>query len=186
MRRLAILFALVLFEMTASAQARITETGIYEYKEVFTAEGVPAHTLYVRALEALSDWAGSQQRSKANVDVQDKDEGLVVYKGQIYLGFKKANLLCGWDGFADFTMKTKCKDGRIQITITVPSLSFYWSCGAENETAPFNEIYPEYKHKGKMAIKKAAQELVEQTFVEPYNAVKYIGSKITQPSDDDF
>lgn len=65
------------------AQENPLTNGIYEKKVVVTADSIKASTLYVRALEALSDWAGSQQRSKVNVDVQDKDEGLVVYKGQL-------------------------------------------------------------------------------------------------------
>lgn len=83
--------------LTVSLVSTAQNPDVYEKKEIITADSVKAGTLYVRTLEALSDWAGSQKRSKANVDVQDKDEGLVVYKGKLYLGFVKQNMLYGWD-----------------------------------------------------------------------------------------
>ena len=84
MKKVLLLMAMLIAGIVIQAQENLLTNGIYEKKVVVTVDSVKASTLYVRALEALSDWAGSQQRSKVNVDVQDKDEGLVVYKGQLY------------------------------------------------------------------------------------------------------
>lgn len=187
MKRLSFIITLVLAAMTVSAQESLTAGGTYECKEVFTAEGVPASSLYVRALETLSDWAGSQQKSKASIDVQDKDEGLVIYKGQLYLGFKKVNSMCGYDVYADFTMKARCKEGKVQLTAIVPSMSFYWTCTDDHETVPLSGIYPEFKAKTRLYhVKKSAQAYIDKLFTDTKEVVHALGTLITHPADDDF
>ena len=86
---------MLLMTMIVSAQEYSLTNGAYDNKVVEQYEGVEAGTLYVRALEALSDWAGSQSKSKVNIDVQDKEEGLVVYKGSLYIGYHKVNFMAG-------------------------------------------------------------------------------------------
>ena len=181
-----LLFALLIAAMTLSAQEVQLTNGVYEQKEVVTADSVKASTLYTRALEALSDWAGSQQRSKANVDVQDKDEGLVVYKGKLYLGYGKQNFMYGWETFADFTLKVRCKDGRAQITVTVPSLTYYWTANNDEVTVPVNEVLPTFQYKGKMPIKKASIALAPKVPQEVDAIIKTIGKRMARPIDDDF
>ena len=160
--------------------------GIYEKKVVVNVDSAKASTLYVKALEALSDWAGSQERSKANIDVQDKDEGLVVYKGQLYLGYGKTNFMCGWETFANFTLKAKCKIGKVQLTVTVPSLTYYWTGNPTEVTVPINEVFPEYNYKGKMSIKKASLALAPKIPDEFDAVIQTIGNKISKKDDDDF
>ena len=171
--------------MTATAQVELTN-GVYEKKTVVTADSVKAGTLYVRALEALSDFAGSQGKSKIGVDVHDKDEGLVVYKGRYYMGYCKANMLYGWDTFADFTLKVRCKDGRAQLSVTVPSMTFVWDANGNTHSFAISEFLPVYKYKGDYKIKKAAQQyapLVPEAFD---TIVAAIGKRITAKDDDDF
>lgn len=43
-----------------SAAIIIKEKGVYEQKRVVTADGAKASTLYRRAMEALSDWTGTE------------------------------------------------------------------------------------------------------------------------------
>ncbi len=186
MKKVLLLHVMLIVGMAIHAQEDLLSNGIYEKKVVVTADSVKASTLYVRALEALSDWAGSQQRSKVNVDVQDKDEGLVVYKGQLYLGYGKQNFLYGWDTFADFTMKVRCKDGKAQITVTAPSLSYYWTADNTTVTVPINEVLPQYNYKGKMLIKKASIALAPKVPEEIENIIKIIGDRICKSNDDDF
>ena len=171
--------------MTATAQVEITN-GAYEKKTVVTADSVKASTLYVRALEALSDFAGSSAKSKIGVDVQDKDEGLVVYKGRYYMGYGKANISYGWDTFADFTMKVRCKDGRAQLSVVVPSMTFVWDANGNVHSFPISEFLPNYVYDGDYKIKKAATlyaPLVPETFDRILSA---IGKRITSKPDDDF
>ena len=47
-----------------SAAIIIKEKGVYEQKRVVTVEGAKASSLYRRAMEALSDWTGTEGRSK--------------------------------------------------------------------------------------------------------------------------
>jgi len=186
MKRVLLLLAMAVVGMTGRAQSIVLTNGVYEQKVIVTVDSVKAGTLYTRALEALSDWTGSLQKSKANVDVQDKDEGLVVYKGQLYLGYGKQNFMYGWDTFADFTMKIRCKDGKAQITMTIPSLTFYWTADNTMTTAPIAELLPEYTHKSKFLIKKAAKALAPKVPDEVNNAIEAIRSVITRSSDEDF
>ncbi len=172
--------------VTLYAQESVLTNGIYEKKVVVTVDSVKASTLYVRALEALSDWAGSQERSKVNIDVQDKDEGLVVYKGQLYLGYGKANFMCGWETFANFTLKAKCKEGKVQLTVIVPSLTYYWTGNPTEVTVPINEVFPEYNYKGKMLIKKASLAFAPKIPDEFGAVIKTISDKIKNNSDEDF
>lgn len=172
--------------VAANAQTVELTDGVYEIKKVVTVDSVPANQLYTRALEALSDWAGSQTQSKAQIDVQDKDEGLVVYKGQLYLGLAKVNFMHGWNTMADFTMKVRCKDGRFQITTTVPSLSFYWTADDTETTIPIDEIVPVYKHKTSLTVKKSANKMAPLVPDAAKAAQTIVIEKIKKGADDDF
>ena len=158
MKKLLSISIMTLMVMTASAQEYSLINGAYDNKVIGQYEGVEAGVLYVRALEALSDWAGSQSQSKVNIDVQDKEQGLVVFKGMLYIGYHKVNFMAGWNIYADFTLKIKCKDGRAQVSCHVPSATFDWSAQQypAKTTAPLGEIYPQYNHKSQYKIKKAA------------------------------
>lgn len=105
-----------------SAAAIVKEKGVYEQKRVVEVDGATASKLYSRAMEALSDWTGSDGRSKAGLDYCDKEEGIVTYKGEYYNGYRKLLLGAQMPFYTDFTMKVRCKDGRAQIIVTVSSM----------------------------------------------------------------
>lgn len=133
------------------AQTVLNESGEYELKIVEQYDDISAASLYESSLIALSDVVGSYEKSKTNIDVAEKDAGIIVYKGELYLGFKKVNSMCGYETFANFTLKVRCKDGKVQYVITVPSLHMYWSCDLNNnEVVPLNEIIPNFTHKGRL------------------------------------
>ena len=120
---LMVLFAMVLQQTELLAQdIELTGSG-YEKKEVVTVEGATTSDLYVRAMEALSDWKGPDGKAEAGLDFHDKDAGVVNYKGKFSLGFKKTFLDAGWYRYADFAMKVRCKDGRAQVAVTVPTIT---------------------------------------------------------------
>lgn len=180
---------LVLAVLAASAQNPTIKyaDGILECRQVVTVDSTPASKLYVRALEILSDWAGSQTRSRINIDVQDKDEGFIVYKGSEYIGYRKANMLYGWDTFADFTLKVKCKDSRAQIILTIPTMTFVWDAESKTTyTLPLSEFLPEYRYEGRLTIKKAARELAPLVPTYAENIVKLIEHGLTRNVADDF
>ena len=128
MKRL-LFFFLMCLPMMAGAQvltieeatAIVKEKGVLEQKSVVIVDGVSKNTLYRRAMEALSDWTGPEGRSKAGIDYSDKEEGIVTYKGVYYNGYRKL-MLSSLPFYTDFTLKVRCKDGKAQIAVTVPSM----------------------------------------------------------------
>lgn len=171
-----------------SAQTTLNESGVYELKVVEQYDNVNATTLYEHSLLALSDVVGSREKSKTNIDVAEKDAGMIVYKGELYLGFKKVNMMCGYETFANFTLKVRCKDGKVQYTLTVPSLTMYWSCDvSSNETIPLNEIIPEFTHKGRLYyLKKGAIQYAGTLDQDMKELQKAIVIKTKAAADDDF
>ncbi len=171
-----------------NAQTVLNESGVYELKVVEQYDSVKASTLYENSLIALSDVVGSREKSKTNIDVAEKEAGMLVYKGELYLGFRKVNMMCGYETFAIFTLKVRCKDGRIQYTLTVPSLHMYWSCNVnQNEVVPLNEIIPEFTHKGRLYyLKKGAIQFAGTLDEDMKLLQKAIVTKTKKASDDDF
>ena len=189
MKKLLSITIMLLLTMVISAQEYSLTNGAYDNKVVGQYEGVETGVLYVRALEALSDWAGSQSQSKVNVDVQDKEQGLVVFKGMLYVGFHKVNFMAGWNVYADFTLKIKCKDGRAQVSCHVPSATFDWTAQQypAKTTAPLGEIYPQYNHKSQYKIKKAAIEWAPKIPPLFDDIITSLAEKLkAQNQDDDF
>ena len=75
-----VLFALLMMTCNSlSAQTTLNESGVYEMKEVVQVDGVNAQTLYLRALEALSDWTRTEGRLKFGIDHQDKESATIIY-----------------------------------------------------------------------------------------------------------
>jgi predicted DNA-binding protein len=168
-----------------SAAIIIKEKGVYEQKRVVTVDGAKASTLYRRAMEALSDWTGTEGRSKAGLDYCDKDEGIVTYKGEFYNGYRQ--LAFGQLPFyTDFTMKIRCKDGRAQITVIVPTMHAILANG-QTRTWTVKEIIEanEKANPKKMAKAKkkthatTTREIVELLLTEMETALK-------KDPDDDF
>jgi hypothetical protein len=150
MKKVLLSLMMLMAGMTINAQViTLTDGGVYEKKEVVKVDSVKASELFVRAMEALSDWTGPDGRSKAGIDYQDKESGTIIYKGNYYMGFRHVILRAGWDMFADFTMKVRCKDGRAQITMTIPSMTGKYSANNNERTVPLSEIVNKIHEKGK-------------------------------------
>lgn len=186
MKKLLMTIALAASVVIASAQGSIIN-GAYENKVVREYPGVSAETLYIRALEALSDWAGTQAKSSINIDVQDKEEGLVVYKGQMYLGFHKSNPFYGWDALADFTLKIRVKDGKAQLSCHVPTLTIDYTDPQHpnvRESVPLGKIVPTYTYKHYYRVKKTAIEYgpkVKPTFDA---VILLLGNRLAKEQED--
>jgi len=188
MKKVLLIALISVISFTINAQTTLNENGIYEFKIVEQYDSVKAATLYERSLVALSDVVGSRDKSKTNIDVAEKDAGMIVYKGELYLGFKKVNMMCGYETFANFTLKVRCKDGKVQYTLTVPSLTMYWSCNVNNnETIPLNEIIPEFTHKGRLYyLKKGAIQYAGTLDHDMKELQRAIVVKTKAAADDDF
>ena len=168
-----------------SAAIIIKEKGVYEQKRVVTVDGVKASSLYRRAMEALSDWTGTEGRSKAGLDYCDKDEGIVIYKGEFYNGYRKL-LLSSLPFYTDFVIKVRCKDGRAQVVVTVPTMHTVLVNGSKrtwtvkeiieaNEKADPKKLAKAKKKTHAMTIR----EIVELLLTEMETALK-------KDPDDDF
>ena len=99
---------------------------------------------------------------------------------------EKLNLMYGWDIYADFIVSIKCKDGRFQVITKVPTMSFWWTAGnAPLQTIPYNELYPEYTHKGPYKVKRYSDKYA----IHMPSCVKKISNMIVEgimsASDDD-
>lgn len=188
MKKVLLSLVMLMVGMVINAQDNPLTNGIYEKKVVLTADSVKASTLYVRALEALSDWAGSNAKSKMGIDVQDKDEALVVYKGNVHLGFEYYSKFAGggFDMYIDMTIKVKCKDGKAQVTATVPSLTFISNLQHSVVVVPLKEIVPNFEYKGDYKIKKTAVKFGPQVIPSTDLIVEMLCAKIAKTSDDDF
>lgn len=101
----------------------LNDKGAYERQEVVTVEGASASSLYDLAMMALSDWTGPDGKAKVGIDYQNQETHTVVYKGTFSLGFKNIFLGDGWNRYANFTLKVRCKDGRAQVVVTVAQMT---------------------------------------------------------------
>jgi hypothetical protein len=169
-----------------SAAIIIKEKGVYEQKRVVTVDGAKASSLYRRAMEALSDWTGTEGRSKAGLDYCDKDEGVVNYKGEFYNGYRKLAFGREVPFYTDFTMKIRCKDGRAQVIVIVPTMHATLPNG-QTKTWTMREVIDQYDKASPRKVEKAkkkmhgmtTREIVETLLTEMETALK-------KDPDDDF
>lgn len=194
MRKAFLVIMLMSFTICANAQVPdvdsaaiiIKEKGVYEQKRVVRVDGAKASTLYRRAMEALSDWTGTEGCSRAGLDYCDKEEGIVTYKGEFYNGYQQMSLGRQLPFYTDFTMKIRCKDGRAQVTITVPTMHTILPTG-QTKVWTMREVIEQNEKASKSKIEKAkkkthavtTREIVEILLTEMETALK-------NDSDDDF
>lgn len=154
MKKVFVMMVLLAAALTASAQDDVyqqeesqTDGGgqtevasSYEKKKVVVVDSVSAGVLYDRAMMALSDWTGANGKAKAGVDYQNQETHTVIYKGRYSLGFKDVFLGTGWERFADFTLKVRCKDGRAQVTLSVPTVTGVYNSNGITRQATFGQL----------------------------------------------
>lgn len=191
MKKVLSIIALLLIGMMASAQdvpevdsviAIVKEKGVYEQKHVVTVDGASASTLYRRAMEALSDWTGPEGRSKAGLDYCDKEEGIVTYKGVCYNGSRKV-LTATTDIYTDFVMKVRCKDGRAQVTVTVPSMFMILPNGDKRTYSIRDVVNQMEESKKKKGKKKDDQVSMREVVAILLNSME---TALQKADDDDF
>ena len=198
MKKLFSIAIMLLMAITVSAGKKnepvvqaepLNSNGEYERKTVVEVPGANAQDLYVRALEALSDMKGSNGKSSSQIDVQDKGSALVIYKGKIWEGFEYYSKFAGvgWDAYADFTLRIKCKDEKVQVTLTVSTMTFDWSAKQypSTQTVPIREIIP-YTYNGKYTFKKTALKYAPVVAPSMDALMTVICAKLKQGTDDDF
>ena len=192
MKRL-LFFFLMCLPMMAGAQvltieeatAIVKEKGVLEQKSVVIVDGVNKNTLYRRAMEALSDWTGPEGRSKAGIDYSDKEEGIVTYKGVYYNGYRKL-MLSSLPFYTDFTLKVRCKDGKAQIAVTVPSMHTILDDGSK-KTWSMREIVESQDNINPKKLEKAKKKTNAISAREiVYILLQSMESALKKAEDDDF
>lgn len=193
MKKKILVFGLVsLMELLGGVNAmgqtiEVNESGAYEMKEVVDVEGASAAVLFVRAMEALSDWTGPDGKAKAGVDFQDKETGTVIYKGRYSLGFKNTFLGDGWSRYAEFTMKVRTKDGRAQVTVTVPKVMAVYSRNGTTREGTVAQLVSQVE-KAKGAKGERGEKLLEDLTGTADGLVKAMVERLKNGAadDDDF
>ena len=192
MKRL-LFFFLMCLPMMAGAQvltieeatAIVKEKGVLEQKSVVIVDGVSKNTLYRRAMEALSDWTGPEGRSKAGIDYSDKEEGIVTYKGVYYNGYRKL-MISSLPFYTDFTLKVRCKDGKAQIAVTVPSMHTILDDGSK-KTWSMREIVESQDNINPKKLEKAKKKTNAISAREiVYILLQSMESALKKADDDDF
>lgn len=133
MKKVLMIVMMVAVAMTAAAQGLpVKDDGSYEVKEVVMTDSVTAQELYDRAMTALSEMANGN--AERNMDYHDRDAATLVFKGVQALGFKNVFLGEGWQRYMNYQLKVRCKDGRAQVTVTVPKLTFVYTKDGNTRT----------------------------------------------------
>lgn len=189
MKKVTLTMLMLITGLLVNAQEIIlNDKGAYEKKVVVSVDNTKASILYDRAMEALSDWTGASGKAQAGLDYHDRDAGTVIYKGHEYIGFKNVFLGDGWERYADFTLKVRCKDGRAQVTVTIPTITFVYNKNGmkRNYTAAeVSKAVEESKGKKKergIVLLADIKELIETLSTDMSNRLNKTGTS----DDDDF
>lgn len=193
MKKVLSIIIVAMMAMSSAAQDRgldslyqmIKEKGEYEQRRVVTVEGASASTLYVRAMNALSDWTGPEGRSEASLDFHDKDAGVVTIKGGFYNG--EAKIFAGsLPIYTAFTLKVQCKDGRAQLTVKVPYMYYYFR--GEKKTVDLLQSLESQMKMTERELAKAEKKMGKKTSMR--EAVELLlntmADALKNGTDDDF
>ena len=189
MNKVLFIFAMLAVAMNAAAQdIELNEQGAYERKEVVQVDSVTAAVLYDRAMVALSEWTGPDGKAKAGLDYQNQETHTIIYKGTYYLGFKKF-LMSGWERYANFTLKVRCKDGRAQVTVNVPTITGIYLQNGTQKTYNLNEVLDIKNKSGKKRTDRI-ETLIEDLRTNADALIEAMTAKLkgggNTTDDDDF
>ncbi len=181
-----LLITLLLSMTVANAQEfELNEKGAYERQKVIQVEGATAVQLYDRAMIALSDWTGSDGKAKVGIDYQNQETHTLIYKGMFYLGYKRV-IINGWDRYGNFTLRIRCKDGRVQLTLTVPTVTCIYDKDGTTKVYGLPEVLGEKEKAGKKK-KERMEKLIDNLKNNADTIFVAMGLKLKgDNSDDDF
>lgn len=135
-----ILFALfVLISVAAKAQSTITEvTGNPYLTEgiIKTDSALTQSQLYTKGLEFFT---GAFVNANAIIQLQDKDQGMIIGKGTIYAPTKLTLSTVNYK--ETFTLKLQFKNGRIKYSIYDYNAEDGYGLIKDGKPVKFNEIF---------------------------------------------
>lgn len=143
--------------------------------------------LFEQVISTLVDLSPNTN-THLKTEYHDINTGTVIYKGSLYLGFKKVNRLAGYNNYVNTIITIKCKDNKYQVTIKATSMVLVWSAPGypAKEEIDVCHVYPAYDGY-KTMLYYTKKSIVEFGPEIPNNMIlmfKYITTKLTE--EDDF
>ena len=163
---------------------QLTAGGSYERQTVVHVDGASDAVLFERAMIALSDWTGPDGKARAGIDYQNAETHTVIYKGSYSLGYR-GNIFGGWQRRADFQLKVRCKNGRAQVTLTVPTITATYSKNGMTQTLSVRNLTEEVE-KAKGERRKRGEVLLHDLVTTADALVAAMTARLQDGSDDDF
>lgn len=162
---------------------QLNEAGTYEKKEVVTVDGVSAAILYDRAMTALTAMTGADGKAKSGIDYQNQETCTVVYKGSFSLGIRET-LAGGIRRYGNFTLTVKCKDGRAQVAIDVPTVTAMASNGMKRDHPIKDLVNAVEKTKGKR--RERGDAILEDIEKQSKLIIASVAASMMGAKEDDF
>ena len=163
----------------------LTATGAYEVQEVVSVESASAALLFERAMIALVEWTGPDGKAKTGIDYQSHETHTVIYKGTFSLGFKNTFLGDGWNRYAEFSLKVRCKDGRAQVTTTVSTVKAIYNRGGATTINTVAQVV-DAVNKSKGNKRERGEQLLDDIKTVTDMLHKAMILRLSQPDDDGF
>lgn len=163
---------------------QLTAGGSYERQTVVHVDGASDAVLFERAMIALSDWTGPDGKARAGIDYHNAETHTVIYKGSYSLGYR-GNIFGGWQRRADFQLKVRCKDGRAQVTLTVPTITATYSKNGMTQTLSVRN-FTEDVEKAKGERRKRGEVLLHDLVTIADGLVAAMTQRLQDGIDDDF
>lgn len=143
--------------------------------------------LFEQVISTLVDLSPNTN-THLKTEYHDINTGTVIYKGPLYLGFKKVNMMAGYNNYVNTIIIIKCKDNKYQVTIKATSMVLDWSVPEHpnKEEIDVCHVYPAYDGY-KTTLYYTKKSIVEFGPEIPNNMIslfKYITTKLNTEEDD--
>lgn len=196
MKKVIILIAAFVVTISSFGQeVTFNEQNELQIKEVVQTQGLTPDQIFVNIQSLISE-THPNTNSQFIIDYSDLKTGTIISKGKYWLGFRKVILTYGYDILADYNLTIRIKEGRTQILIKVPTVSFQ-CIGESGKTSETNEkvdvkhVYPKYDGYKPTTYPYYTKKLMKEYGPGVPNAMKklykMICDKITSSrQDDDF
>lgn len=193
MKKVIILIATFVLAISSYGQEVIfNEQNELQIKEVVQTQGLTANQIFVNIQSLISE-TNPNTNSQFVIDYSDLETGTIISKGKYWLGFRKVTFSYGYDLLADYNLNIRIKEGRTQIIIKVPTVSFRWTGEPSEitEKVDVKHVYPQYDGYKPTTYPYYAKKLMKEYGPEVPSAMKKlyktICDKITSSrQDDDF
>ena len=128
--------------------------------------------------------------------------GTIISKGKYFLGYANVMSKHGYALLVEYNLTVRIKEGRTQILIKVPTVSFHWTTAdltntdtdnktTEDEKVAVKHVYPQYDGYKPSTYPYYARKLMKNYGAEIPNAMKELYKTVSDKiassgNDDDF